>query len=95
LTGNLVELAWHCLLLQVIQCIRWHKLRLCQPLQQPVTAVEAVNRSIDRCRDGVEEIEPSESAMKLRAVCVARLVLIKGSNRTTYRTVVDKLRYQT
>src|SRR5215469_4413941 len=57
LIGNLVQLTRHCTCLQLIQCVRRHKFSLSQPPQKPVTAVEPVDRSIDRCSDGVQKIE--------------------------------------
>src|SRR5258705_5696444 len=54
---NFVQFTRHRSRLQHIQCIRWNKLRLSQPLQQANAAVEPVNRCIDRCRDGIQEIE--------------------------------------
>src|SRR6478672_233883 len=54
---NLVQLTWHRSRPQLIQCIHPHKLRLSQPLHEAIAAVEPVDWFIDRCRDGVQEIE--------------------------------------
>src|SRR5882724_2727976 len=57
LNRNCVQFTGHRSRLHLIQCIRWNKLGLSQPLQEAVAVVEPVNRCIDRCRDGVQEIE--------------------------------------
>ena len=54
---NLVQFTWHRSRLQLIQSIRWNKLGLSQPLQEAIAVVQPVKRCIDRCRDGVQEIE--------------------------------------
>ena len=54
---NFVQFTRHRSRLQHVQCIPWNKLRLSQPLQEAIAAVEPVNRCIDRCRDGIQEIE--------------------------------------
>lgn len=54
---NFVQFARHRSRLQRLQCIRWNKLGLLQPLQETIAAVEPVNRCVDWRRDGVEEIE--------------------------------------
>jgi len=60
----LVQLTWHRSRLQLIQCINRHKLRLSQPLQQAIAAVEPINWFIDRCRDGIQEIESERTGDK-------------------------------
>src|ERR1700682_4930070 len=41
---NFVQFTRHCSRLQHIQCIRWNKLGLSQPLQEAIAAVEPLNR---------------------------------------------------
>src|SRR5262245_36730662 len=57
LTSNFVQFTWHRSRLQRIKCIRWNKLGLSQPPQEPIAAVEPVDRRFDRRRDGVQKIE--------------------------------------
>src|SRR5258708_4518246 len=91
---NFVQFTRHRSRLQHIQCIRWNKLRLSQPLQQANAAVEPVNRCIDRCRDGIQEIEAERvgnencrrSALHDRPPKQAT-----SSNRITSITSLDKL----
>jgi hypothetical protein len=64
LIGNLVQLTRHCARFQLIQCVRRHKFGLSQPPQKPITAVEPVNRTIDRRRDGVQEIQAERVGYK-------------------------------
>src|SRR5262245_28855932 len=52
-----VQFTGHRSRLQFIECVRWDKLRLSQPLQEAIAAVEPSNRRIDRRRDRVQEIE--------------------------------------
>jgi hypothetical protein len=91
---NLVQFTWHRSRLQRIQCIRWNKLGLSQPLQEAIAAVEPVNRCIDWCRDGVQEIEAERVGNKN----CRRSTLhdwppsqAKSSNRITCQTALDKL----
>src|SRR5258705_250914 len=57
LIGNLVQFTRHRARLQLIQNIRWDKLGLSQPRHEAIAAVQPVDRCIDRCRDGVQEIK--------------------------------------
>src|SRR5580693_10542401 len=57
LVRHLVQFTRHRSRPQLIQRIRWNKLGLSQPPQEAIAVVEPVNRRIDRCRDGVQEIE--------------------------------------
>src|SRR5258705_6876994 len=79
---------------QHTQCTRGNNLRLSQPFQQANAAVERVNRCIDRCRDGIQEIEAERvgnencrrSALHDRPPKQAT-----SSNRITSITSLDKL----
>src|SRR5215471_14054874 len=53
----LVKFARHRPRLQLIQCVCRHKFGLSQPPQEAISAIEPVDRRIDWCRDGVQEIE--------------------------------------
>src|SRR5258708_34829091 len=57
LVRHLVQFTRHRSRPQLIQRIRWNKLGLSQPPQEAIAVVEPVNRRIDRCRAGVQEIE--------------------------------------
>src|SRR5215813_8401032 len=57
LIRNLIQFTGHRSRFQLIEHNRWNKLGLSQPLQQSVAAVEPVDWFIDRCRDGIQEIE--------------------------------------
>lgn len=57
LVCDFVQLIRHRSRLQRVECIDWNKLGLRQPLQEAIAAVEPVNGCIDRCGDGVQEIE--------------------------------------
>src|SRR2546430_17467325 len=57
LVRNPVQFPWHRSCLQLIQCICWNKLGLSEPPQEAITTVQPFNGRIDRCRDGVQEIE--------------------------------------
>ena len=98
LVGHLVQFARHRALLQSVQCICWNKLGLSQPLQEAIAAVEPVNWSIDRRRDGIQEIEAERVGDEYRRRSAlhdwppAFRKRAKGSNRITCQAVVDKLR---
>src|SRR5258705_762650 len=91
---NFVQFTRHRSRFQPIKCCRWNKLRRGQPLQQANAAVEQVNRCIDRCRDGIQEIEAERvgnencrrSALHDRPPKQAT-----SSNRITSITSLDKL----
>ena len=95
LVRHLVQFARHRSRPQLIQRVRWNKLGLRQPLQETVAVVEPVNRRIDRCRDGVQEIE----AERVGDENCRRSVLhdwppskqAKEVSRITYQTAIDKL----
>src|SRR5215471_6652307 len=95
LVRHLVQFTRHRSHPQLIQRIRWNKLGLSQPLQEAIAVVEPVNRCIDRCRDGVEEIE----AERVGDENCRRSVLhdwppskqAKEVSRITYQTAIDKL----
>src|SRR5215469_8341698 len=95
LVRNLVQFTRHRSRLQLIECICWNKLGLSQPLQEAIAAVEPVNWFIDRCRDGIQEIE----AERVGDENCRRSVLhdwppskqVKEVSRITYQTAIDKL----
>jgi len=95
LVRNLVQFTRHRSRLQLIECIRWNKLGLSQPLQEAIAAVEPVNWFIDRYRDGIQEIEAERVGDKN----CRRSVLhdwppskqAKELSRITYQTAIDKL----
>ena len=93
LVGHLVQFARHRSLLQSVQCICWNKLGLSQPPRKTITAVEPVDRSVDRRRDGIQKIE----AERVGDENSGRSLLHdwpqagKGSNRITGQALVDKL----
>ncbi len=95
LVRHLVQFTRHRSRPQLIQRIRWNKLGLSQPLQEAAAVVEPVNRCIDRCRDGVQEIEAERVGDKN----CRRSVLhdwppskqAKEVSRITYQTAIDKL----
>ena len=95
LVGHLVQFTWHRSLLHGVQRICWNKLGLIQPLEETIAALEPVDRSVDRRRDGIQKIE----AERVGDESSGRSVLHdwppskqeKGSNRITCQTPIDKL----
>src|SRR4029077_6544406 len=50
LIGNLVQFTGHRSRLQLVLCVRWHKLGLSQPPQEAIARVEPVHGCIERRR---------------------------------------------
>src|SRR5215469_13534974 len=94
LIGNLVHLTGHCARPQGIQCVGRHKFGLSEPPQESITAVEPVDRSIDRRRDGVQEIKTERVGDKncRRSVFHDWPTGCESSKRITGQAVLDKLR---
>ena len=87
LLRNLVQLTRHRSRLQLIEDVRRNKLGLSQPPQEPIAAVEPIDGSIDRRRDGVQKIKAERVGDKNCRRSVFHDWPREGSNRITGQTV--------